>query len=271
MRVLTLLFVLFFTVPVFGDIILLKNGRTVRGQVVSISKNRVSIRIPGGTIEFSRSLIDKITRQSTKAEQIAKQFEKVKTDPKALDELSLEASSAGLHSQSLDIKELANGLRLEKRLEAIRHSKKAEDYIELFHWTQLAGYSLTVQKFVIEKALLLDPRNGLARLAKKQILAEELRAQLEAKKKKERKERAPKRVSRPKILPPKPKSPVKKQSKESIDKARIQAKKELEELRRLRSLLSKERQALEKEQAELERRRRIQRARARGRYRKRRR
>ncbi|MDF1660200.1 MAG: hypothetical protein P1V97_00410 [Planctomycetota bacterium] len=266
MRIFIFICLLFLCQPVFGDIILLKNGRTVRGQVVSISEDRVSMRIPGGTIEFSRALVKTITRQSTKAEEIAEQFEKVKSDPNALDKLSLKAAAAGLHSQSVDIKGLADGLRLERRLESIRDSKDPQDYLSLFRWTQLAGYSITVQKFVVEKALKLDPKNGLARLALKQLRQEEVRAQAEAKRLKSLKKTPPR-----KTLPKKRKAPVAKRtdpvaapSKRDLEKARKQAKRDLEELKRLQALLRKERLALEREQAALERRRRASRARSRN-------
>lgn len=262
MRIFIFISILFLCQPVFGDIILLKNGRTVRGQVVSLSEDRVSVRIPGGTIEFSRALVKKITRQSTKAEEIAKQFEKVKSDPNALDKLSLTAAAEGLHSQSLDIKELADGLRLERRLNAIRNSKNPQDYLSLFRWTQLAGYSITVQKFVVEKALKLDPKNGLARLALKQLEKEEARPQPKPVAKAKPRKVGPRRVKTP--VTRAKKKPVPGPLKTELDKARKQAKKDLEELKRLQKLLRKERLALEKEQAELERRRRINRARRRN-------
>lgn len=272
MRITLTLILLLCCQTAFADIILLKNGRAVRGQVVSLSEDRVSMRIPGGTIEFSRHLVKKITRQSTKAEKIAKEFEKVKGDPNALDKLSLRAAAEGLHSQSLDIKELADGLRLERRLEAIRHSKDPQDYLDLFRWTQLSGYSLTVQKFVIEKVLTLDPKNGLARLALKQIEKEQAKAQEKAKATATAPRKAPVTSKPRKTKKPPVVSKVKAKSKAKADigKARKQAEDDLEEIRRLRELLRKERLALEKEQAELERRRRVQRARFRNARRRRR-
>jgi hypothetical protein len=259
MRIISILLTLLLSsAPAFADTILLKNGRSITGQVVAMNKQRVSIRIPGGMIQFNRNLVQEITRLSTPAEQIAQRLIKIKNNPAALERLSLQAKAQGLPRQARDIKQLAKGLRLEKKLEALNNSKDPSKYLNLLRWTQLNSYSLTVQKFVVGKALRLDPNHGLARLALKRLEQEEAKAKQGAEKsrlkeknrrKRDREKRTRSRTARP------IKSAVRRdsQSPENINRQSQQVKKDLEELKRLRALLDRERKALEQEQLKLER------------------
>jgi hypothetical protein len=267
MRDLTLLFLLLFTTPAIADTILLKNGRSIKGQLVSMTDERVSILIAGGMIELDRSLVRTVTPQVTPAEAIALKLVKLRQDPSALDRLSLEARTNGLTQQADDIKKLAAGLHLEQRLQRIRKSENVEDYLGLFRWTQLAGYSVTVQKFVVQLALQVDSKNGFAKLALQRLEAAE-KSEIKSLEglKREQAKRVQKRAA---VLP---KSPLRKQKKSAVKATpkpaegsadRRQLKKDLGEIRRLRKLLEKERKALEQEEFELLRRRRRRRVPAR--------
>ncbi len=47
-----------------GDIIILTNGREIRGEVISESGGRIVVRVPGGTLSFPRSQVATIRREN---------------------------------------------------------------------------------------------------------------------------------------------------------------------------------------------------------------
>jgi hypothetical protein len=97
----TLTAITFFGFPLFAEKILLKDGRTVEGEILSRTENEIQIQSPDGLILILQEEIDKIT-EDTKSEPPPKQdtmgdildnFRKQKTDTEAETETETEISA----------------------------------------------------------------------------------------------------------------------------------------------------------------------------------
>ena len=141
-----------------ADLVYLRNGRTVEGEVVEHTTARVALKLPGGKVVFPTSQVERVEKRQTYRQEFGERVRQTDmTDPLALDELSLWASSRGLGEEAQALTGMAQGLRLEARIEELRESGGARDYVELFHWARSQGCSDEVLSWLLGQAAQANP------------------------------------------------------------------------------------------------------------------
>jgi len=88
--------------PVFGDVVHLKNGGTLEGQV-TLTEDSAIIRLPVGEVRVSSDAIERIEKKETPFDQYLKRAAAIREDdPEAHYQLGLWAQGAGLKHQAAD-------------------------------------------------------------------------------------------------------------------------------------------------------------------------
>lgn len=143
-----------------ADIIHLKNGRIVEGEVLEHTTQRVAVKLPGGKIVFPTDQVHRIELRRTAKQEFGERVRATDMeDPEALDELALWASGRGLGDEATALQNMAQGLRLEARIDEVRGSRRPGDYIELFHWARGQGCSDEVLDWLLGQAEGIDAQD----------------------------------------------------------------------------------------------------------------
>lgn len=141
-----------------ADVVHLHNGRTIEGEVVEHTTERVAIKLPAGKISFPTSQVERVERRRTAQQEFGERARRTDmTDPDAIDGLALWASARGLGEEAQALQVMASGLRLEERIEEVRGSQRGRDYVEVFHWARAEGCSDEVQDWLIGQARQFSP------------------------------------------------------------------------------------------------------------------
>lgn len=152
--------------PALGDVVHLTNGRRIEGKVVDERRGAVHLEVPGGRVVLPASSVDRIERRETPQEEYGQRARATDmTDPDSVDTLASWAGARGLGDQADHLRALAQGLRLERRVAAIRGSRHAQDWVDVYQWSRGAGASLEVQRWLVERAAALDPEHPAVRAA----------------------------------------------------------------------------------------------------------
>jgi hypothetical protein len=161
-----------------ADVIHLNNGRTMEGKVLKAHRGMVTLKVPGGTLVIPQSTVKRIEKRKTPQEEYGERARRTDmTNPRALDTLAHWASSRGLGEQAQNLRAQARGIRLQQRVDGVRDSRFAQDYLEVFRWAKGQGYSKEVQRWLLDKALELEPEHpGAAGALSRIVQAEEARA-----------------------------------------------------------------------------------------------
>lgn len=152
--------------PALADVVHLNNGRRIEGKVVDERRGAVHLEVPGGRVVLPASSIDRIERRETPQEEYGARARATDMhDPDAVDGLAAWASGRGLGDQAEHLRALASGLRLERRVDALRGTPYAQDWVDLYTWSRQAGASLEVQRWLVERAAALDREHPAVRAA----------------------------------------------------------------------------------------------------------
>ena len=154
---------------VWADVIHLKNGRTMEGEVSRQTPDSIHLEVRGGKMVLPRSAIARVERKARPQDAFAAKLRQTdSTDPEALDDLALWASSRGLGQESQNLTAQANGIRLQQRVDAIRGTTNPRDWIEVYHFAQHRHLSSEVQVWLLEQAAALDPDHHSVRMARRE-------------------------------------------------------------------------------------------------------
>ncbi|MGE0709751.1 MAG: hypothetical protein AB7N76_21980 [Planctomycetota bacterium] len=146
-----------------ADVLHLKNGRTLEGKVVSERGEAIGLEVQGGVLRVPRSSVARVERRAPPEEEYRARLKKTDLDdPAAVEALSLWASAHGLGAQAKDLRRIANGQRLQQRVAVARKQKDAGAFFLTYRWAQRNGFGDDVLRYLLEQALDLDPRHGLA-------------------------------------------------------------------------------------------------------------
>ena len=157
MRTLTLI-ALFSVAVAQADILHLHNGRTLEGQIVRRTPTHITLRMNFGRMTVRSDQVREIERRLRPEHELAERYRQIDpTNPAQLERLSLWASRRGLGREAGDLLEHARGIRLEQKLEAIRDSKRVEDWLNVYAWARVNEVSDTVQVHLLETARGIDP------------------------------------------------------------------------------------------------------------------
>ncbi|MGE0707189.1 MAG: hypothetical protein AB7N76_16750 [Planctomycetota bacterium] len=136
-----------------ADVVHLRNGRTIEGEVTKETAKFAEVMTAGGKLKVPRGMIQKIERrESARAAFTKKRAELDMNDAKAVEELSRWASENGLGKESIDLAARARDLRLEAKVAAARAKDSAEGFIATFHWARRSGVGRSIQLWLLEEA-----------------------------------------------------------------------------------------------------------------------
>lgn len=157
-----------------ADTIELTNGKKIEGRVVKSSARTVRIEVLGGAIEIPRDQVKAIQEGPTALDEYAERSVKLDwEDPEAIERLARWARFKGLDEQGKNLEQAAAGIRLEKRVAAARHSNNPAVYVAVADWARACGHSRQVRRWLLERALQLDPASRDAKGALKALESEE--------------------------------------------------------------------------------------------------
>lgn len=189
--------------PARADVVLMKDGRILEGQVVERPGGKLSIVSRFGEVELRRADVLEVRRQPTADELYAAQRDQVDLDdPDAVERLALWAREQGMSGRARDLEARAEALRARRaaarreaeaaerraraeaeaaaRAAALRQRRlalgagDAEGLYALARWAEGEAYPASDVERLLREALLADPQLARARVAL------ELRAQQEA-------------------------------------------------------------------------------------------
>lgn len=143
-----------------GDLIYLRNGRMVEGEVVEHTATRVALRLPGGKITFPTDQVARVEKRQTYRQEFGERLRGIDvTDPAQLDQLALWASRHGLGDEAKALQGMAQGLRLDARIDEVRESTRARDYVDVFHWARTEGCSDEVLGWLLARGAEANPED----------------------------------------------------------------------------------------------------------------
>ena len=141
-----------------GDVLHLNNGRRLEGKVVSQRGGTISLEVRGGVLQIPKSMVRRVERKETPREAYAARARRTDmNDTAEVEALALWASKRGLGERAKELRRLADGQRLEAKVNAAKASKRARDFYEAQEWARLRDFSPDVQRYLLEQALELEP------------------------------------------------------------------------------------------------------------------
>ncbi|MEZ6187205.1 MAG: hypothetical protein R3F62_19610 [Planctomycetota bacterium] len=147
-----------------ADILHLHNGRTLEGQVVRRTPSTITLRMNHGRMNVPTDQVKEIERRMRPEHELAERYREIDpTNPAELERLALWASQRGLGREASDLSAHALGIRLERRMDAIRDSRDIRDWLDTYTWAQVNGCSETVQLHLLGQAQAIDPEDRTLR------------------------------------------------------------------------------------------------------------
>ena len=165
---LTLVFASLLALPglASADVIHLSNGRTLEGKVVSTTRTHIRLRVAGGQFELPRQRVTRIETRRPAGEDYAERARKTDMDdPRAVSELADWASARNLGAQARQLRGLARGLKLEKRIARAKAGDKASAYFDTYAWAKVQGFSPQIQRYLLTELLERWPEHRTAQRA----------------------------------------------------------------------------------------------------------
>jgi len=147
-----------------ADVVHLKNGRTMEGEVVRRTAEAIHLEVRGGKMVLPAAMVERVEeRMSPEQEFGARARRTDMSDPRAIDRLALWASSRGLGDRARNLTELARGLRLERKVEAARARGQAGAFVDVYYWAESQGLSPELRGWLLEQARAIDPADPAVR------------------------------------------------------------------------------------------------------------
>jgi hypothetical protein len=151
-------------------VIHLKNGRTMEGEITRKTADTVQLRVRGGSMTFPMRVVARIEERARPQDAFAARMRRVDTtDPAALERLALWASSRGLGQESQNLNAQADGIRLQRRVDAVRGTRRAQDWVDVYRWAQHRRLSDEVRGWLLEQAEAIDADHQGLRIARREL------------------------------------------------------------------------------------------------------
>jgi len=159
----------------WADVIHLKNGRTMEGEITRTTSDAVHLRVRGGKMVLPLSVVDRIEERARPQDEFAERVRRVDSaDPDALERLALWASSRGLGQESQNLNAHADGIRLQRRVDSVRGTRRAQDWVDVYRWAKHRRLSGEVQEWLLDQAESIDADHlGLRTARRERALAAE--------------------------------------------------------------------------------------------------
>lgn len=158
MRTTVLLLCLFLTPLALADVVHLKNGRKLEGEIVKQTADAVHLRLRRGKMVLPRDLIQRIVERIPPQRQLAEWTRKADMgDHVVVENLSLWASKHGLGEQAQDLAELARGLELQERVAEAQTRPGTRAFLDVFRWGRRSMLEDEVLRWLLERARSYDP------------------------------------------------------------------------------------------------------------------
>lgn len=144
--------------PAFADVVVLRNGRKLEGQVVKKTRQRIELRLSWGVMKIPRARIKAIKKQmSAKKEYSHRAKTTDMDDPVAVERLAQWAAKRGLGKEARDLGAMALGMRLDRRLVAAKKRGTVAAWVETYHWARSHGVDHETQLDMLQKARAIAP------------------------------------------------------------------------------------------------------------------
>jgi hypothetical protein len=162
-----------------ADEVFLRNGSSIVGRA-AVSGDEVSIAVGGGVIRVRASEVERVDRAPLDEELYAARAAATDmADPDAVRALAQYARSLGLREQAEQLEHMAIDVELEKRVAALDPNDGA-GYRAVAAWAHEHGVGVKVQRWLYERALAINPEDGLAHLGLERLDGEERAAAIAA-------------------------------------------------------------------------------------------
>lgn len=153
-----------------ADLIHLTNGRTLEGKVVSSTPTHIRLRVAGGQFQLPRHRIQRVEKRRPASEDYAERARKTDMeDPGQVKKLADWASARNLGAQARQLRDLARGLKLEKRIARAKAGNKASAYYDTYAWAKVQGFSPQIQRYLLTELLDRWPEHRAAQVALRAI------------------------------------------------------------------------------------------------------
>lgn len=139
--------------PALADAVTLRNGRTFEGEIVRDTAREVRLKIRGGELTFPKHMVAEVELCARPQEAYAERYAAVdKSDPQALEALSLWARRLGLVKEADSLHAQALGVRLDALVAEARTRKHARYWLVAFEWGVRNGISDQSLRWLLAQA-----------------------------------------------------------------------------------------------------------------------
>jgi hypothetical protein len=143
-----------------ADVIHFANGRTVEGRVVERSATTLTIEVGGGQLTLPVDQVARVEARRAPQDDLADRTRKTDMgDPDAVTRLAEWAASRGLGDTARQLEAHAEGVRLERQVEAARASNTAGAWLDVLAWAEAKGHGKVVLVWLVQQALKVDPQD----------------------------------------------------------------------------------------------------------------
>jgi hypothetical protein len=151
-----------FPLCAFADVVVLKDGSRIEGEVVEDGE-RIRIKLDCGDMAVPRSQVDHVTKRDTPQQKFKKKLaETAAGDVEALGKLREWCTENRLEKEAAQIALKISQLVLEKKAASLE-MKKVEDVFDMALWCKRSGYDSSVVDSYLWKVVSLEPDHAAAR------------------------------------------------------------------------------------------------------------
>jgi hypothetical protein len=144
--------------PALADVVHLRNGRAVEGEILERDERGVTIRVRGGVMTLPKHMIAEVEARARPQDEYAQRYAELdKSDPEAIEALSLWASSRGLTKESRSLHQLSLGVRLDSMVKDAHKRDSARSWLAVFEWGLRNDISAETLRWLLDQAAELEP------------------------------------------------------------------------------------------------------------------
>lgn len=141
------------TAPAWADVVFLRNGRKLEGEITKATPTKIKLRMSWGVMTIPRSRIKTIKQQTSAKKEFLLRLKTTDVkDPAALKSLAEWAAKRGLGTESSTLDARSRELLYERRVASAKKRKSVEGWIGTYHWARSSGITRDRQLFCIEQA-----------------------------------------------------------------------------------------------------------------------
>jgi hypothetical protein len=150
-----------------ADVVHLKHGGKVEGEVVSDHDHQVIVRVKGGgTMVLPKAAVRRVESRAAALEEYADRVLDVDfDDPAAVERLSLWCSYRGLGDKATELDLIAKGVRLERLVQRAQRRADGRGLVDVYHWARGAGLDDAVQLWLLDQGARRGANDPVVRRA----------------------------------------------------------------------------------------------------------